>query len=91
MEEVGSNAIVFAGNCGSLYRLDLESGELRELIKLPGDAWVIDLEMAADGSTLGVKVGTMLFSEAAQSTENANGRGKCGPIRGCVNGSKLWP
>jgi hypothetical protein len=65
-EEVGSPAIVFSGSGGSLYRLDLESGQLRELIKPPGEAWVIELEMSADGSVLGVTLGTRQFSEAAR-------------------------
>ena len=43
-EEVGSNAIVFAGSGGSLYRLDLGSGQLRELVKLPGDAAILESE-----------------------------------------------
>jgi hypothetical protein len=65
-EEVGSPAIVFGGCGGSLYRLDLESGEMRELIKLPGEPFVTKLQMSADGSILGVTAGTLSFTEAAR-------------------------
>jgi len=44
----------------------LTSGRLWMHGDIPGDAWVCNLAMAADGSTLGVTVGTMLFTEAAR-------------------------
>src|SRR5262249_9830114 len=65
-EEIDSPASVFGGTGGSLYRLDLESGEMRELMKFPGDVWVMSLEMSADGSTLGAMAGTLLYTEAAR-------------------------
>ena len=65
-EEVDSAGVVFGGSTGRLYRLDLESGRLRELVKLAGEAWVVDLFMSADGATLGAVVLTMPFSESAR-------------------------
>ena len=53
-EEVGGAAIVFGGGNGRLYRLDLSDGATRELVKLPGERWIIGLLMSADGMTLGI-------------------------------------
>lgn len=68
-EEIDAPGIVFGGNNGRLYRMDLKTGETRELIKLPGDQWVIGLMFAADGKTLGVRT---------QSNPNANPRSNKG-------------
>lgn len=65
-EELDSPAVVFGGSAGRLYRLELESGQLRELVKLPGEAWIVDLAMSADGAALGAAVMSMPFSEAAR-------------------------
>jgi hypothetical protein len=53
-EESGSPAVVFGGADGRLYRFDLETGNARELAKLPGHARVRGLAVATDGATLGV-------------------------------------
>ncbi len=53
-EEVGGGAIVFGGGNGTLYRIDLSDGVTREIIKLPGERWIIGLSMSADGMTLGI-------------------------------------
>jgi hypothetical protein len=53
-EEADDDAIVFAGGSGRLYRLNIESGEVRELAKLPGLAGVHGLAMSRDGATLGI-------------------------------------
>lgn len=65
-EELDSPAVVFGGSAGRLYRLELESGQLRDLAKLPGEAWIVDLAMSADGAALGAAVMSMPFSEAAR-------------------------
>jgi hypothetical protein len=65
-EELDSPAVVFGGSAGRLHRLELESGQLRDLVKLPGEAWVVDLAMSADGTALGAAVMSMPFSEAAR-------------------------
>jgi hypothetical protein len=65
-EELDSQAVVFGGSAGRLFRLELESGQLRDLVKLPGEAWIVDLAMSADGSALGAAVMSMPFSEAAR-------------------------
>jgi hypothetical protein len=53
-EEPDAQAVVFGGMTGRLYRLDLESGAVRELIKLPGDCHIQSLAFAKDGATLGI-------------------------------------
>ncbi|MHB1768378.1 MAG: WD40 repeat domain-containing protein [Phycisphaerae bacterium] len=53
-EEVCGAAIVFGGGNGRLYRLDLSDGVTRELVKLPGERWIIGLSMSVDGMTLGI-------------------------------------
>ena len=39
---------------GRLYRLSLESGDVRELIKLPSECHIHSLTFSGDGSTLAV-------------------------------------
>ena len=53
-EEVGGGAIVFGGGNGTLYRLGLSDGVTHELLKLPGERWIIGLSMSVDGATLGI-------------------------------------
>jgi hypothetical protein len=53
-EDPTSPAIVFAGGTGRIYRMDLTSGQVDELIKLPGDWWIISLAFSTDGQALGV-------------------------------------
>ncbi|MGD9633841.1 MAG: hypothetical protein AB7G28_12370 [Pirellulales bacterium] len=65
-EEVNSAGVVFGGSTGRLYRLDIETGQVRELVKLAGEAWVVDIYMSADGTAFGAAVLTMPFSEEAR-------------------------
>lgn len=53
-EEADAPAIVFGGGTGRLYRLDLSTGETRELVKLPGHVAIYGLSMAVDGKMLGI-------------------------------------
>jgi hypothetical protein len=53
-EEPDAQAVVFGGMTGRLYRLDLKSGAVHELIKLPGDCHILMLAFANDGATLGI-------------------------------------
>ena len=53
-EEIDAPAIVFGGGTGRLYRLDLTTGEARELVKLPDQVAIYALSMSLDGQTLGV-------------------------------------
>jgi hypothetical protein len=53
-EEPDSEAIVFGGTTGWLYRLDLTTGDVRELIKLPGECHIQSLALSRDGNTLGL-------------------------------------
>lgn len=52
-EEVDVSALIFA--CGSkLNRMDLSSGETRELLQLPGNVTIYRLLMSLDGTKLGI-------------------------------------
>ena len=53
-EEVDSAGLVFGGISGTLYRLDLTTGQTRELLQLPGDVSIYLLTMSADGQSLGI-------------------------------------
>ena len=53
-EEPDAAAVVFGGMNGRLYRLSLESGEVRELIKLPNECHIHSLTFSGDGRTLAV-------------------------------------
>jgi hypothetical protein len=53
-EEREAAAIVFGGITGRVYRLDLISGETRELLKLADETAVIDLKISSDGKALGM-------------------------------------
>ena len=54
VEEADAPAITFGGITGRLYRLDLLTGQTRELVKLPTDCWILELCMSADGKALGI-------------------------------------
>jgi hypothetical protein len=58
-EERDAPAIVFGGITGRLYRLDLVTGESRELLNLDKDTWVLDLQISTDGMTLGISSRTV--------------------------------
>ena len=53
VEEPDAPAIAFGGGTGSLYRLDLITGETRELIRMGDNKFIVNLAMSADGRTLG--------------------------------------
>jgi hypothetical protein len=67
-EEIDGSAIVFGGLSGSLIRLDLSTGETRELMKLPGDLAIHGLTMSADGKTLGISTRAMQQTKRKAST-----------------------
>lgn len=59
VQEGSAPAIVFGGMTGKLYRLDLLTGETRELIEFTGDTTQIcALAMSADGLALGIATRT---------------------------------
>ena len=51
-EERDGAAILFGGHSRELHRLDLETGAMRELVRLPGPCSVTRLGFSADGRTL---------------------------------------
>jgi hypothetical protein len=53
-EEFDAPAVVFGGVTERLYRLDLQTGETKELLRLPRECTINDLSMSADGKSLGV-------------------------------------
>lgn len=53
-EEVDASAIVFSVLSGLLLRLELSTGETRELVQVPGHVAIFGLTMSADGKTLGL-------------------------------------
>lgn len=53
-EEPDAPAVAFGGTTGTLYRLDLATGRVSYLIKLPGDDWIVDLQLTPDARTLGI-------------------------------------
>jgi len=65
-EEVDGAGLVFGGLSGTLYRLDLTTGQSRELLKLPGDVSIYLLTMSADGQSLGISTQTRPNVEARQ-------------------------
>jgi hypothetical protein len=68
-EEVDAAGRVFGGLSGTLYRLDLTTGQSRELLKLPGDVSIVALTMSADGQSLGISTQTRPNVEARHSDE----------------------
>ena len=64
-EERDAAAVVFGGMNGRLYRLSLESGDVRELIKLPSECHILSLTFSGDGSTLAVVAQAYPLSEEA--------------------------
>jgi hypothetical protein len=62
-EEHDGRGVVFAGDSGCVYRLDLKTGQTRQLIEFTGDnTQVHGLQMSTDGKTLGVATRTFSFS-----------------------------
>jgi hypothetical protein len=53
-EEINEPAIVFGGMLGRLYRMDLTTGETREIMTFPGVYWILDLVFSLDGTVLGM-------------------------------------
>lgn len=69
-EEVDARALLFA--CGSkIYRMDLSSGETRELLQLPGNSTVYQLQVSQDGATLGVASRDLALSATGRSRRAA--------------------
>jgi hypothetical protein len=68
-EEVDAAGLVFGGISGTLYRLDLTTGQTRELLKLPGDVSIYLLTMSADGQSLGISTRTRPNSKARRKGE----------------------
>jgi hypothetical protein len=64
-QEPDAAAVVFGGMTGRLYRLHLESGDVRELIKLPSECHIHSLTFSGDGSTLAVVAQAYPLSEEA--------------------------
>lgn len=58
-EEQDAAAIVFGGITGRLYRLDLITGQTRELLNVGKETWVLDLQTSRDGKTLGLSSRTV--------------------------------
>jgi hypothetical protein len=54
VEEPGGTGLLFAGMTGRLYRMDLSSGEVRELLVMPGEPPILDFTLSRDGKTLGI-------------------------------------
>jgi len=65
-EEVDAAGLVFGGISGTLYRLDLTTGQSRELLKLPGDVSIYLLTMSADGQSLGISTRNRPNAKARQ-------------------------
>ena len=58
-EEADRPGVVFAGDTGRVYRMDLETGQTRALIEFTGDTTQVHgLHMSADGKTLAVATRT---------------------------------
>jgi hypothetical protein len=69
-EEVDTSALIFA--CGHrINRMDLSSGETREILKLPGDATIYQLHVSLDGATLGVASRDLTLSLTGRSRRAA--------------------
>ena len=51
-EEPAGDAIAFAGLAGKVYRMDLSTGEVRELLAMPEQESIYDLKLSADGAAL---------------------------------------
>src|SRR5665213_2273072 len=54
IEEPGGNALVFGGLAGQLWRLDLATGQARELAALPDGGAIISLCISRDASAIGI-------------------------------------
>ena len=53
-EHPNAAAILFGGITGCLYRLDLITGQVQELLNLDKETWILDLQISRDGSALGI-------------------------------------
>ena len=54
VEEPNGSAIVFGGWGGELYRMNLQTGAVQRLIKLPGGGGICAMSFSRDGSALSV-------------------------------------
>jgi len=68
-EEPDAEAVVFGGTTGRLYRLDLTTGKIDELIKLPGECHIQSLALSRDGKTLGIAAQAYPLSSDAEWIE----------------------
>ena len=59
VEEPDAPAIVFGGVTGRVYRMDLLTGETREVLKLADNTMIYGLTLSADGSALGITSQTL--------------------------------
>ncbi len=53
-QEVDGAGVVFGGLTGRLFRMDLNTGEVRCLLTMPEDAVISDLAISGDGQALGI-------------------------------------
>jgi hypothetical protein len=69
-EEVDASAIIFA--CGSkINRMDLSSGETRELLQVPGSPTIYQLQVSLDGTKLGIASRDLTLSATDRSRRAA--------------------
>lgn len=66
-EEHDGAAIVFGGITGRVYRLDLMTGQTRELHNLGEQTWIMDLQISKDGNALGIATRTNALSHKRRS------------------------
>jgi hypothetical protein len=69
-EETDGTAIIFGGLSGRLLRLELSTGQTRELIEIPGGLAIIGLKMSADGQTLGISTQAMQLQRGKSRTKS---------------------
>jgi len=70
-EESDAPALIFACGC-KINRMDLSSGETREILKLPGDSTIYQLQVSLDGTWLGVASRDLALSATGRSRRAAN-------------------
>lgn len=54
VEAINEPAIVFGGKSGRLYRMDLTTGQTKEVVKFPGNYWISSAVLSMDGSVLAI-------------------------------------
>jgi hypothetical protein len=67
--EANGHGVLFGGLTGELFRMDLDTGDVRRLLTMPGQASIVYMAMSRDGQTIGIISRSQLLDAGGRSNE----------------------